>query len=82
METVDNWKMRDEEDVEADIRKFMEDLRFSFQNRMDNSSKPLIEVLNCLDLDSIVRLLCGKRLPSGKVKLQYGEGANGQTLHR
>ncbi len=67
--------MRDEEDVEADIRNFMEDLRFSYQSRIDNSSKPLIEVLTCLDVDSIVRLLCGKQLPSAKVKLQYGEGA-------
>ena len=63
METVDNWKMRDEEDVGADLKKFMEDLRISFQQRVDSSSKPLIEILTYLDLDSIFNFVMWQATP-------------------
>ncbi len=72
--TVHNWKVRDTKDVELDIIGFMIDARASFHKRVENSSKDIVELLTCLDLDSIFELLCGEKLTSGKVKLKNGEG--------
>ena len=74
-EVVENWRVRDPSDVEDDVKVFLADLLSSFEGRMDKCSKPIMDILTCLDIDSIVGLLCGERLESGKVRLQYGEGA-------
>ena len=52
----------------------MSDLQSSFEVRVASSSKPLVDILTCLDLDNIMKLLCGKRLKTGKIKLELGEG--------
>ena len=72
METVDNWEMRDPPDVQEDVKVFMSDLS-SFEMRVANSSKPLVHILTCPDLDTIMTL-CGERL-NEKVRLKLGEGA-------
>jgi hypothetical protein len=74
MVTMDNWEMRVPSDVEKDVKVFMSDLLSSFELRVASSSKPLVDILTCLDLDNIVKLLCGKRLKTGKIKLELGEG--------
>lgn len=74
-ETIDTWRVREHEDVEEDLRRFMADLTSAFEKRVTESSKPMTTVLCCLDLDTIFRLFCGERLPNGRVKLTAGEGA-------
>ena len=74
MVTMDNWEMRGPSDVEKDVKGFMSDLQSSFEGRVASSSKPLVDILTCLDLDNITKLLCGKRLKTGKIKLDLGEG--------
>ena len=74
MVTMDNWEMRGPSDVEKDVKVFMSDLQSSFEVRVASSSKPLVDILTCLDLDNIMKLLCGKRLETGKTKLELGEG--------
>ena len=74
-EVVENWRVRDPSDVEDDAKVFLGDLLSSCEARMDKGSEPIMDILTCLDIDSIVGLLCGERLESGKIRLQYGEGA-------
>ena len=74
MVTMNNWEMRSPSDVEKDVKVFMSELQSSFEVRVASSSKPLVDILTCLDLDNIMKLLCGKRLKTGKIKLELGEG--------
>ena len=61
MVTMYNWEMHGPSDVEKDVKVFMSDLQSSFEVRVASSSKPLVDILTCLDLDNIMKLLCGKR---------------------
>ena len=74
-ETVQNWKARDEDDVEKDVITFMSDIRASLDDRITKSCKELSEVLTCFDLDTLFELFCGERLKAGKLKMKSGEGA-------
>lgn len=46
----------------------------SFDNRVARCIKEMQDELTCLDLNTIFGLLCGERLPNGKVKLTSEEG--------
>ena len=60
-------------DVENDSKGFMGDLKASFESRVRNLSAEMLDILTCVDLDSLFALLCGERLLNGKVKLAKGE---------
>lgn len=75
METVDNWEIRDPHDVEEDVKVFMSDLLSSFEMRVASSSKPLLDILTCLDLDNILRFSVVKDSKLEKQGLGLGEGA-------
>ena len=74
VQTVDHWRVRDVADVEIDLKGFMCDLKASFESRVRNSSAEMLDILTCVDIDSLFALLCGERLPNGKVNLAKGEG--------
>lgn len=71
---VKSWQVREHADVEADLKTFLADVLASFDKRVAGCTKEIQNVLTCLDLDTIFGLLCGERLPNGKVKLASGEG--------
>ena len=70
---MDNWEMRSPSDVEKNVKVFMSDFKSSFEVRVASSSKPLVDILTCLDLDNTMKLLRDKRLKTGKIKLELGE---------
>ena len=41
---------------------------------MKNCTKEMQHVLACLDLDTLISLMCGEKLAGGKVKLALGQG--------
>lgn len=71
---VNNWEVREMKDVEDDLKIFLTDLLLSFENRVKDCTKEMQHVLTCLDLDTLISLMCGEKLASGKVKLVCGEG--------
>jgi hypothetical protein len=68
------WRVREHHDVESDLKEFVAYVLASFEKRVADCTKEIQNVLTCLDLDTIFGLLCGERLPNGKVKLASGEG--------
>ena len=71
---VYNWEVREIKDIEDDLKIFLTDLLLSFENRVKNCTKEMQHVLACLDLDTLISLMCGEKLASGKVKLALGQG--------
>jgi hypothetical protein len=71
---VNNWEVREMKDVEDDLKIFLTDRLLSFENRVKDCTKEMQHVLTCLDLDTLISLMCGEKLESGKVKLVCGEG--------
>lgn len=72
--TIDTWKVREEKDVESDLKTFITDIITSFNARVDKCTKEMQDILTCMDLDTLFGLFCGERLDNGKVKLSKGEG--------
>ena len=70
---LSTWHVREHHDVESDLKAFLADVLESFEKRVAGCTKEIQNVLTCLDLDTIFGLLCGERLPNGKVKLANGE---------
>lgn len=66
VQTVDHWRVRDVADVEIDLKGFMGDLKASFESRVRNSSAEMLDILTCVDLDSLFALLWGERLPKAR----------------
>ena len=71
---VYNWEVREIKDIEDDLKIFLTDLLLSFENRVKNCTKEMQHVLACLDLDTLISLMCGEKLASGKGKLALGQG--------
>jgi hypothetical protein len=71
---LNTWRVREHHDVESDLKEFVAYVLASFEKRVADCTKEIQNVLTCLDLDTIFGLLCGERLPNGKVKLASGEG--------
>lgn len=59
VQTVDHWRVRHVADVENDLKGFMGNLKASFESRVCNSSAEMLDILTCVDLDSLFALLCG-----------------------
>ncbi len=70
---LSTWRVREHHDVESDLKAFLADVLESLEKRVAGCTKEIQNVLTCLDLDTIFGLLCGERLPNGKVKLANGE---------
>ena len=49
---VYNWKVREIEDVEDDLKILLTELLLSFENCVKNCTKEMQHVLACLDLDT------------------------------
>lgn len=59
------WRMRQLHDVEEDLQRLAKDLSASLKSRHDNCLSSLQSTLTCMDIDSILNLLVGKRNSNG-----------------
>ena len=56
-----------------DLIAFVTDMIYSFNGRIQKCTKKMMNVLTCLDMDTLISLMCGERLPNGRVKLVAGD---------
>ncbi|CAB3982578.1 Hypothetical predicted protein [Paramuricea clavata] len=71
-ETNCYWEARDIEDCQSNFEVFVKDTVESMSRRYDICVPIMCEMLTCLDLESIITLLCGKRR-DGKPCINEGD---------
>ena len=70
-EVIINWEERTVDESFEDCKTFASDLANAIESRIDSSVNPASS--SFFDIVEIFKLLCGKRLPDGRVKLQEGD---------
>ena len=68
---TNHWIAREVEDCEKDFRNFVTDVIQSLNNCYSNCVSTMCDNLTCLDLESLVQLLCGER-HNGKIIIDEG----------
>ena len=56
-----------------DLIAFVNDVIYSFNGRIQKCTKKMMNVLTCLDKDTLFSLMCDERLPNERVKLVAGD---------
>lgn len=69
-EVLIDWDERTVEDSFVDVRTFATNLAQRLEDRLEASTDPVSS--SFFDISEIFKLLCGKRLPDGRVRLQEG----------
>lgn len=70
-EVIVNWEERTVDESFEACRTFARDLTNAIESRLDSSVNAASS--SFFDIVEILKLLCGKRLPDGRVKLQEGD---------
>ncbi len=70
---VTNWESRQLQDVENDLRQLAKDLSESLFSRLEKCLSSMQSTLTCMDIDSVLSLLVGKRNQHGYPSLAKEE---------
>ena len=69
MQTIQNWRCREQDDCLHDLKKFKEGLVESVNERFHSSVTELEHILVSIDIDKIIEHLCGKRSKHGIISI-------------